>query len=126
MEIVVHLLIYSIHTYEPSTVRQAVDISLVVFKLCGFGTVLTFHLTWALESLTLHRSQTEGFHCCALFQWNCNCHLTLYLYVIKFFSFVFLCNPHLTKSSRDRVWKSTLYGVFHKQFSSNSSLYIVN
>lgn len=125
MEVVVHLLTYSLHTYEPSTMRQAVGISLVVFKLRGFGTALTFHLTWAPESFTLHRRQTEGFHCCALFQWNCNCHLTLYSYVIKYFSFVFCVILTSPKVPGTGV-KSTVYGVFPKQFCSNTSLYIVN
>lgn len=75
MEVAVHLLIYLIHTYEVSTVSQLVDIPSVVFKPCGFGTVLAFHLTWALQSPMFSGSKTEGSHCCTLSQWNCNCHL---------------------------------------------------
>lgn len=95
MEVVVHLLIYLIHTYELSTVCQTVDVSSVVFKPCDFETVLAFHLTWSLQNPTLPRYKTEGFHYYTLFQWNCNCHLTLYSYLIKYFALlcVMLTSP---------------------------------
>lgn len=59
----------------------------------------------------------------------CSCGIVivtlLFTCILLSIFFHFLCNPHLTQSLRNKVWKP-LSGVFPKRFCSNTSLYMVS